>query len=208
MEHCRALLVRRVSTTRTVAGAAGHIVAHEWVHTAVSFDGSTSTTTSRVAVEQTACDRNGERPECERSSFLHWTARQNRYTAGQRSANSVHGHSDWRGDIDEAMLFNTAITAEQVDYIYNLQYRSKHGSAPVLRLPGTPNVGALPSSLVGFWPLDHDGTDLGPHGLMGQDPAPLWVAGKYNLALNFDGGDGFVITDPTNAMSIITNGVT
>ena len=59
------------------------------------------------------------------------------------NVNNVHGHSDWRGDIDEAMLFNTAITAEEVDYIYNLRYRSKTASAPALRLPGTPNAAAF-----------------------------------------------------------------
>ena len=191
----------------------GNIVipAHEWVHTAVSFDGSTEYHyVSGVQVEQTACDGNGGGDLSVNDNHFYIGQRdQTRSTGGgQSTVNTVQGHSQWRGDIDEAMLFNTAITAEQVDYIYNLQYRSKTASAPALRLPGTPNVAALPSSLVGFWPLDHDGTDLGPHGLTGMDPAPLWVAGKYNLALNFDGGDGFVITDPTNAMSIITNGVT
>jgi hypothetical protein len=184
---------------------------HEWVHTAVSFDGTTEYHyVSGIQVEQTACDRNGGGDLSVNDHHFYIGQRdQTRYTDGQQSTvNNVHGHSDWRGDIDEAMLFNTAITAEEVDYIYNLRYRSKTASAPALRLPGTPNAAALPSSLVGFWPLDLDGTDLGPHGLTGMDPAPMWVAGKYNLALNFDGGDGFVITDPTNALSIITSGVT
>ena len=193
------------------------IPAHEWVHTAMSFDGTNQYHWLNGAlVEQQAC---GDGPSGQYGGILSANTMnfyigqrdQTRYTSAQGStANDAHGHSEWRGDIDEAMLFSEAISADQVHFIYTLQYRTKRGTASstVMRLPGTPDVSSLPSSLVGFWPLDMDGTDLGPHGMTGQDPNPLWVAGKYNLALNFDGGDGFVITDPQNALASISAGVT
>ena len=106
------------------------------------------------------------------------------------------------------MLFNAAIDAEQVHYVYSLAYRSKRAGPPVPRLPGTPDASRLPSSLVGFWPLDGSGEDLGSHGLVGSDPAPLWVGGRFGLALTFGDGNGFVVPDMGGAMAGITSGAT
>jgi len=124
----------------------------------------------------------------------------------------------------EAMLFNAAITEEQVGYIYSLNYRAKGGRQNALRrYPGTPDSSRLPSSLVGFWPLDGDGSDLGPHSLTGQSTGGCfntgyhetvevcgqnWVAGKYRIALNFKGDDGFIVSDPSNALASINAEVT
>ena len=91
------------------------------------------------------------------------------------------------------MLFNAAITQEQVGYIYSLKYRSKGGRTNVASYPGTADSSRLPASLVGYWPLDGDGSDLGPNGLTGEGLNPLWVAGKFRLALNFKGNDGFMV---------------
>ena len=124
----------------------------------------------------------------------------------------------------EAMLFNAAITEEQVGYIYSLNYRAKGGRQNALRrYPGTPDASRLPSSLVGFWPLDGDGSDLGPHSMTGTQTGGCfttgyheavevcgqnWVAGKYRIALNFKGDDGFIVSDPSNALASINAEVT
>jgi hypothetical protein len=76
------------------------------------------------------------------------------------------------GDIDEAMLFDAAIPADQVEYIYSLQYRNSHAGPPVPRVPGstaTVDMSRLPGTLVGYWPLDGDGGDMGPNHMMGSD---------------------------------------
>ena len=122
------------------------------------------------------------------------------------------------------MLFNAAITEEQVGYIYSLNYRAKGGRQNALRrYPGTPDASRLPSSLVGFWPLDGDGSDLGPHSMTGTQTGGCfttgyheavevcgqnWVAGKYRIALNFKGDDGFIVSDPSNALASINAAVT
>ena len=48
---------------------------------------------------------------------------------------------------------------------------------------------SLPGSLVGYWPLDGDGTDLSGHDLTAEPTNPEWVAGMYLQALRFDGDD-------------------
>ena len=76
---------------------------------------------------------------------------------------------------------------------------------------------------MGFWPLDGDGTDLGPHSMTGTQTGGCfttgyheavevcgqnWVAGKYRIALNFKGDDGFIVSDPSNALASINAEVT
>ena len=178
----------------------GNIVipAHEWVHTAVSYDGTTEHHyVSGVQVEEQVCGNGG-----------HLIANDDPFLIGRRvhersgathsqiqgvNDGTVMQHEEFMGDIDEAMLFNAAITQEQVGYIYSLKYRSKGGRTNVASYPGTADSSRLPASLVGYWPLDGDGSDLGPNGLTGEGLNPLWVAGKFRLALNFKGNDGFMV---------------
>lgn len=48
---------------------------------------------------------------------------------------------------------------------------------------------SLPSSLVGYWPLDGSGDDLTGNGLTANPTNAEWVAGMYLQALRFDGDD-------------------
>ena len=79
---------------------------------------------------------------------------------------------------------------------------------PVPKTPGHAVVSKLPKSLVGYWPLDGDGADLGPNKMQGSDPQGMWVAGKFHLALHFDGDDGMVIPERNWALSNIKAQVT
>ena len=55
----------------------------------------------------------------------------------------------------------------------------------------------MPTGLVGYWPLDGDGTEqLGEHGLTGVVENGEWVSGRHGLAFESDGDDAIVVVDP------------
>ena len=191
------------------------IPAHEWSHVAVSFDHTNEQQkyyVGGVQVESgSPCDPGayGGNPLTVNEHPFQIGARMHeRYTHNQMEHNDNVGHAEFMGDIDEAMLFNAAIDAEQVHYVYSLAYRSKKAGPPVPRIAGTADASRLPSSLVGYWPLDGDGTDLGRNGMTGMDPMPRWVGGKFDLAITFGNGNGFVVPDVGGAMAGITSAVT
>ena len=55
----------------------------------------------------------------------------------------------------------------------------------------------MPTGLVGYWPLDGDGTEqLGEYGLTGVVENGEWVSGRHGLAFESDGDDAIVVVDP------------
>ena len=64
---------------------------------------------------------------------------------------------------------------------------------------------SLPSSLIGYWPLDGDGTDLSGNGLDATPTNAEWVAGMYLQALRFDERDELTVADnPAFATAHVT----
>eukprot|EP01052_Picozoa_sp_SAG31_P013512 SAG31_NODE_812_length_11915_cov_64.697360_16_plen_273_part_01 len=62
-----------------------------------------------------------------------------------------------------------------------------------------------PATLVGYWALDGDGTDLSGNGVHGRMINAEWVTGLRNDALFLDGDDAFVITDSGRTPLDVTN---
>ena len=107
----------------------------------------------------------------------------------------VSSHSQFIGDIDEGMLYSTALNQAEIYSIYKRAYDSSSGSGGVtfIRAPSKVDLKKLPSGLVGFWPLDGDGKDISDQKMSGTTVKPDWVAGVYNLAFRFDGNDAMVV---------------
>ena len=98
----------------------GNIVipAHDWVHVAVAYDGKNEYHyVGGSKVEQMKCGNGGKLVK--NNNALRIGARMhNRKTIEEGG----HGHAEWIGDIDEAMIFSKAITQAELDYVYNIDY--------------------------------------------------------------------------------------
>jgi hypothetical protein len=110
------------------------------------------------------------------------------------------------------MLFSEALTTEiggLMNMVQSAQVGIKSSAVQSRMQCGADCIAKLPAGLVGFWPLDGDGTDLsgigngvaagteaaGP-GNTGTAINGEWAAGLFGLAFKFDGDD--MITVPTS----------
>jgi hypothetical protein len=139
-----------------------------WTHVAVGQDGTNERHfVNGDFVEQDAC-----------SGSL--TINDENFKIGARGGNGGHS-SQFRGSVDEAMLFDSCLDEAGVAAVYGA-FTQGMGSGSVSAI-------ALPASLVGFWPLDGDGSDVSGHGLHGTVINEEWVTGLAGLAFYFDGDD-------------------
>ena len=188
---------------------------HEWSHVAVSYDGTNEAHfIMSQQVEAIACGNGGD-----------LTPSQADFRIGHREARvGVLGHSNFQGDIDEAMVFDRALGESELHGIYRGHYRHSHTA-------GSRNVQASHSlvnndvsgatghkstfarvsqklidridSLIGYWPLDGDASDSSGNGLDGRVPNPEWVSGVYGLAIAFAGDDGLEVSAGSiNALTV------
>eukprot|EP01052_Picozoa_sp_SAG31_P004688 SAG31_NODE_197_length_20660_cov_8.861368_12_plen_327_part_00 len=107
-------------------------------------------------------------------------------------------HSEFRGQLDEVMLFSRALHESEVAHIYKASYRGQDSFSGTLGAPTVPSIARLPEqgrTLVGFWPLDGDGHDFGPHGFNGAVTNAEWAVGRYGFAFRFDGDDQLMVAD-------------
>ena len=126
-----------------------------WTHVAVGNDGTNQKHYSNgIFVEEDACGGD-------------LTINDEDFKIGARGGDGGHG-SQFRGIIDEAMLFSAVLSNDDVAAVYGsmvpgwcpngYQFDSDSGAcAPVT---GAMSPDDLPSSLVGYWPLNGDGTDI------------------------------------------------
>lgn len=187
---------------------------HEWSHVAVSYDGTNEAHfISSEQVEATACGAGGD-----------LALTQSDFRIGHREINVGQlGHSNFVGDIDEAMVYDVALGQVDLHGIYRGHYRrlqstgslnahSSHNleNNDVSGASGHRSTFAAVStkllrrvnSLVGFWALDGDASDSSGNGLDGAVPNPEFVSGVYGLAIALDGNDGIEI--PAAAINAIT----
>ena len=149
----------------------------EWTHTAVGLDGINEVHYINGALaEQTACAGD-------------LTDNAEDFKIGARGGDGAHG-SPFHGAVDEAMLFGGVLTAEEVMAIYTATYQSQESLFTV-------DMSLLPAGLVGYWPLDGDGTEqLGESGLDAVVTSGEWVPGLHRMAFEFDGDDALIVVDP------------
>lgn len=189
---------------------------HEWTHTAMAYDGASQLSyVSGTAVENDACPGGDLVPMDISEGGVMGAQTFEGFSIGSRGAQSglseggQEGASQFRGDLDEAMLFSEALSQPQIFAIYHRAYDANSGGSGVtfVRAPSTVNMAEVPTGLVGFWPLDGDARDQGPNRLTGTATNPDWVAGQFNLAFRFNGDDSVVITN-TAILSSLAGGVT
>ena len=63
----------------------------------------------------------------------------------------------------------------------------------------------LPSTLVGYWPLDGDGTDLSGNNLDGEMMNAEWVVGMNGDAMYLDGDDALVVRETGSGPLDVSN---
>ena len=98
------------------------------------------------------------------------------------------GHaSQFLGSIDEVMLFGRMLTAAEIIDVYDAT-SAELVSAAI-------DMSSLPDGLIGYWPLDGDGTDVSGNGLDGEEINAEWVTGAYGLAFHFSGDDAILVAE-------------
>ena len=136
------------------------IPAHEWTHTAVSYNGETEDHyISGDHIEQAPCSNGGDLVPTS-ASLAEQPGIFNGLKIGSRSwtpGQDAIGHSQFQGDIDEAMLFSEALAQAQIYSIYHRAFDANSGGQGItfIRAPSTINHERLPVGLVGFWCAEH-----------------------------------------------------
>ena len=185
------------------------VPAHEWTHTAVSYDGETEIHyISGDHVEEDPCpggDLTPTDPSSNSFTGLKIGARgmcndpSAGWTTGAECDTPGAGHSQFRGDVDEAMLYSDALAQAQVYSIYHRAYDANSGGEGItfIRAPSTIRSDTITqlvrAGLIGFWPLDGDGDDASGNNMGGTPTNADWVGGLFNLAFRFDGNDALVV---------------
>ncbi len=113
-------------------------------------------------------------------------------TGGQRNVNAA---------IDEVRVYNTALTAAQIQSLYNLGQSDKTNSS-ILQPQGT---GRLDSGLAGYWKLDENtGTSAADASTNGSNGTltngPTWATGQIGSGVTFDGTNDYITISPTAAI--------
>ena len=174
---------------------------YDWTQTAVAFDGSDEIHfVNGVMMESDPC-----------AGAIRVT--ENPFRVGARGGGTGPGTRQFQGDIDEAMLFDAALSTREISGIYRASYRS--GSVP-LPVDGSVDMHALQAHtnagggkmLVGLWPLDGDGQDLTDSATvdnagmdhsgndLGLTPTNAqYVTGIYGQAFRFTGNDMLEVTE-------------
>ena len=149
---------------------------NEWTHVAAGVDGTNEIHFVNGAfAEQDSC-----------AGSL--TINDDDFKIGARGGDGGHS-SQFRGSVDEAMLFGAMLSEEDVQAIYD-------GTFAEPPPPMSEEIrGGLPVSLVGYWPLDGDATDLSVNSLVGTVTNGEWVTSHYGLAFHLFGEDGIRVTD-------------
>lgn len=113
------------------------------------------------------------------------------FKIGARGGDGGHS-SQFRGSIDEAMVFGTMLSDADVQAIYEGTF---HIPAPAVGADVRTLLSTVSGSLVGYWPLDADATDLSGNNLVGTVQAGEWVSSPYGMAFHLSGNDGIRVVD-------------
>ena len=122
-----------------------NIPAGSWTHVGAGVDGTNEKHfVNGLFVEQDGC-----------AGSL--TINDDDFMIGARGGDGAHG-SQFRGSVDEAMVFGSMLADNEVAAIYAAFVGGGAGAVQAADLPG---------SLVGYWPLDGNGLDVSGNGLAG-----------------------------------------
>ena len=149
---------------------------NEWTHVAAGVDG----TNEKHFINGAFAEQDG----CAGSLRIN----NDDFKIGARGGDGGHG-SQFRGSVDEAMLFGAMLSDNDVQTVYDATFAEP--SPPMSDVIS----GGLPSSLVGYWPLDGDATDLSENSLEATVTNGEWVASPYGLAFHVHGEDGIRVVD-------------
>ena len=123
-----------------------NIPAGSWTHVGAGVDGTNEKHfVNGVFVEQDGC-----------AGSL--TINDDDFMIGARGGDGAHG-SQFRGAVDEAMVFGSMLSDNEVAAIYASFVGGGSGAVA---------ASDLPDSLVGYWPLDANGIDVSGNGLTGS----------------------------------------
>ena len=159
-----------------------------WTHTAVSYDGATEAHfISGELVEEDPCPGGDLQATADNVQFKGLKMGARAMCHDESAGWQVDGSCDevgadfsqFRGDIDEAMLFEDAISQPEIYAIYHRAFDATSGGEGItfIRAPTRVETSMLPRGIVGFWPLDGDGDDASGNNLGGTPTNPDWVSG-------------------------------
>ena len=111
------------------------------------------------------------------------------FMIGARGGDGGHG-SQFRGAVDEAMVFGAMLSDTEVQAIYDATSVAEPQSINVQ------DFAAMASGkLVGYWKLDGDAVDESANGLTGTPVNEEWVDGFAGLAFYLTGDDTIRVHD-------------
>ena len=163
---------------------------HEWTHVAVSYDGEMERHfISGVHVEEDSCP-GGDLSATDTSRYWAGLKIGARSYCGSapdcdQTGGTGRGHSQFRGDIDESMLYSEALDQAQIYAIYHRAFDATSGGEGItfIRAPSKVDLSRIPAGIVGFWPLDGNGNDESGNHLGGTPTKPDWVAGLRKIVI-------------------------
>ena len=162
-----------------------YLTYNQWTHVAATLDGSTGTMsiyTNGVLADQTVT---AVRPFGD-------LIPEDSPGVGIGNLNDGQNNFPFTGDIDEISLYNRALTAAEVQAIYNAGSAGKCAVACV----------SPPSGLISWWPGEGNANDI-----MGNNNGFLqgginFTAGEVGQAFNFDGVDDGISVPASSSLNV------
>jgi hypothetical protein len=164
------------------------IVYNTWQHIVVTYDRSTTTAVLYVDGQAVNTNTNIDPAVSGGSVDLGIGTSPDKFDNG----------NSFIGQIDEVVIYDKALTADEVAFRYN------NGSGTELMNDSFP----IPSgSLVGYWNFDegngtvaYDSSVYGNNGTLVN--SPVWVTGRFGNALRFDGSSAYIAVPDSPSLSL------
>jgi hypothetical protein len=209
----------------TVYTNAGTVPNNTWTHVAETYDGSGNASGVTLYINGVSQALSGDTSGTINAS-LHVTQPFQVGGDGDGDGTADAGCCTFKGKIDDARVYNRALSAGEVtqlynatspnygsgsegDLIYNNDYHVMQycdGTNWIAMGPQGAGGGAPSSGLVGWWKFDEgsgtsaaDSSGGGNTGTLTPNATGVWVAGKINNAANLNGTSQYVdVANPSN----------
>ena len=150
---------------------------NEWTHVGAGVDGTNEIHfVNGASVEQDSC-----------AGSL--TINDEDFMIGARGGDAGHA-SQFKGAVDEAMVFGSMLTDDEVQAIYEATSVDEPPSISVQDFAAMSG-----GKLIGYWKLDGNAIDETANGLTGTPVNAEWVDGFAGLAFYFNGDDTIRVHD-------------
>ncbi len=169
------------TTTNVASVSASSILDNQWHLLGATWDGTTGTNGMKIYIDGTL------------SAQATATVTPAQTTASTFNFGGNGNNNDYAGLLDEARVYNRALSVEEIKGLYDVGQSDKTNSS-ISQPQGT---GRLDSGLAGYWKLD-DGsgtsaTDSSTNASTGTlTSGPTWTTGQIGGAVNFDGTDDYI----------------